>query len=176
MKHWLVAGTALILVVVVSFVAIGARRADAASSVVGTWKLLSYKSNRSDGSSVDLYGAAPLGQLIYDSSGHMSVHLLAPDLAKCGSMDRRKCPDLTARAAFDNYLGYWGRYKVSADGKSVVHRLDGASTPDWVGTSQERFIELSGNRLTITTPLQQIGGIESRQVLTWERETVVSQR
>jgi hypothetical protein len=139
-------------------------------SLIGTWKLISDKQVKADGSSSDLYGASPLGQLIYDSQGNMSVHLLTPDLPKCGTQDRRKCPDGAARSAFDNYLGYWGRFKVSAGGKSVMHIIEGASAPDWMGTSQERFFELSGDRLTLTTPLQQIAGVESKTVLVWQRE------
>jgi Lipocalin-like domain len=128
------------------------------------------QASEADGSSSDLYGAAPLGQLIYDSHGHMSVHLATPDLTKCGTLDRRKCPDGAARSAFDNYLGYWGHFKVTAGGKSVMHIIEGASTPDWIGTSQERFFELSGDRLTLTTPMQQIAGVESKTVLVWQRE------
>ncbi len=47
--------------------------------------------------------------------------------------------------------------------------IEGASAPDWIGTSQKRFIEVSGNKLTITTPPQPIGGVESVVVLVWER-------
>jgi hypothetical protein len=139
-------------------------------SLVGTWKLISDKQVKADGSSTDLYGPAPLGQLIYDAHGYMSVHLLMPGLTKCGTQDRRKCPDSAARSAFDNYLGYWGRFKISGGGKSVMHIIEGASVPDWIGTSQERFFELSGDRLTLTTPLQQIAGVESKTVLVWSRE------
>lgn len=139
-------------------------------SLVGTWKLISDKQVRADGSSSDLYGPAPLGQLIYDSHAQMSVHLLKADLTKCGTLDRRKCSDNAARGAFDNYLGYWGRFKISAGGKSVVHIIQGASTPDWIGTSQERFFDLSGDQLTLTTPMQQIAGVESKTVLVWQRE------
>jgi hypothetical protein len=139
-------------------------------SLIGTWKLISDKQVKADGSSSDLYGVSPLGQLIYDSNGHISLHLLTPDLTKCGTQDRRKCPDSAARSAFDNYLGYWGHFKVSAGGKSVLHNIEGASVPDWIGTSQERFFELSGDRLTLTTPMQQIAGVESKTVLVWQRE------
>lgn len=139
-------------------------------SLIGTWKLTSMKQVKVDGSSNDLYGPAPLGQLIYDSHGIMSVQFQTADLPKCGTLDRRKCSDSIARSAFDNYLGYWGRYRVSADGKSIMHIIEGASAPDWIGTSQQRFFELSGDRLTLTTPMQQIGGVESKTVLVWRRE------
>jgi len=139
-------------------------------SLIGTWKLISDRQVKADGSSSDLYGSSPLGQLIYESHGYMSVHLLTPDLTKCGTQDRRKCPDSAARSAFDNYFGYWGRFKVTAGTKSVVHIIEGASVPDWIGTSQERFFELSGDRLTLTTPMQQIAGVESKTVLMWQRQ------
>ena len=128
------------------------------------------KQVKPDGSSVDLYGVSPLGQLIYDAEGHMSVHLLMPDLPKCGTQDRRKCSDAAARAAFDNYLGYWGHYQVSPDGKTVVHTIEGASAPDWIGTSQARFFELKDGTLTLTTPIQTIGGVQSKAVLVWVRQ------
>jgi hypothetical protein len=38
----------------------------------------------------------------------MSAHLMDLSIQRCGTMDRRKCPDSVARNAFDNYLGYWG--------------------------------------------------------------------
>jgi hypothetical protein len=169
MKKLLSFSSAL-LVLVMFFAAPDAHAANKPPSIIGTWKLISDKQVKADGSSSDLYGATPLGQLIYDSNGHMSVHILTPDLTKCGTQDRRKCPDSAARSAFDNYLGYWGRFKVAAGGKSIAHIIEGASAPDWIGTSQERFFELSGDRLTLTTPMQQIAGVESKTVLVWQRE------
>jgi hypothetical protein len=128
----------LILMFAMCFPATDVYPATHSQSLVGTWKLISDKQVKADGSSSDLYGASPLGQLIYDSHGYMSVHLLTPDLTKCGTQDRRRCPDSAVRSAFDNYLGYWGRFKVTDGGKSVVHLTEGASVPDWIGTSQER--------------------------------------
>ena len=57
------AAIGIALAMVVPLTALGARNSNLASEMVGTWKLLSYKSIRSDGSSVDLYGPAPSGQL-----------------------------------------------------------------------------------------------------------------
>ena len=142
---------------------------DLATSAIGTWRLISCKVERSDGSVTDLYGPTPLGLLMYDATGHMSVHLLTPDLPKCGTPDRRKCPDAQARVAFDNYGGYFGRYEVRSSENVVFHYVEGASTPDWIGTSQKRFVNVDANRLTITTPPQQVGGVESVVILVWER-------
>lgn len=153
-----------------AIIAVTTRADERDISVAGTWRLVSFQSETSDGKVTDLYGSPPLGQLIYDASGHMSVHLLKPDLPKCGTLDRRVCPDRQARSAFDNYLGYWGRYQIDQRKGTVTHIVDGASVPDWVGTSQERFFKLSGNRLTLTTPPQKVGGVDSVQRLVWVRE------
>lgn len=142
----------------------------AGTSVVGTWRLVSFKAQASDGSVRELYGPAPLGQLIYDDSGHMSVHLLKPGLPKCDTLDRRKCPEQAARLAFDNYFGYWGKYELNAAAGTITHHIEGASVPDWVNSSQERHFQLDGNRLILTTPNAKIAGRDSVQTLVWERE------
>jgi len=143
-------------------------RAD--DSVVGTWRLVSFKSRATDGTMRDLYGPRPAGQLIYDGAGHMSVHLLKPDLPKCATLDRRKCPDRVAREVFDNYFGYWGHYQVDVSTSTVTHHIEGASVPDWANTSQERHFKLERNLLTLTTPTMQVAGVDTVQILVWERQ------
>lgn len=143
-------------------------RAD--DSVVGTWRLISVKSRAADGTVRDLYGPTPAGQLIYDGTGNMSVHLLKPDLPKCATLDRRQCPDREARSAFDNYFGYWGHYRVNLGTSTVTHHIDGASVPDWVNTSQDRHFKLEGNLLTLTTPSMKVAGVDTVQILVWERQ------
>jgi hypothetical protein len=157
-------------VLTITFLAAGVCRAeDLASSLLGSWRLISYKAEYSDGSVADLYGPSPVGVLSYDATGQMSVHLGKTDLPKCGTIDRRKCPDKQARLAFDNSFGYWGRYEVKPSENMVLHYVQGASWPDYVGMSQKRFIEISGKRLTIRTPPRKIGGVENVGVLVWER-------
>jgi hypothetical protein len=167
MKLW----TTLMLVAAIMVVATKSATADdIARSVVGTWRLVKAQSKAADGTVVDIYGSPPLGRLIYDAAGHMSVHLLKSNLSKCGTLDRRKCPNPQAREAFDNYLGYWGRYTVVANENALIHEIEGASVPDWIGTAQKRMVQISAKHLTITTPPQQVGGVLSTLVLEWERE------
>ena len=137
--------------------------------LVGAWKLISVETRKSDGTVSPLYGAATSGLLVYDGSGQMSAHLMDLSIARCGTMDRRKCPDPVARGAFDNYLGYWGRYELVPGETVVVHHVEGASHPDWIGTAQKRFFEVSGNRLVISTPPMMIRGVESVVVVVAER-------
>ena len=61
---------------------------------------------------------------------------------------------------------YCGRYEVR-DGR-VIHHVEVSLFPNWSGTDQERFVDVDGDRLTITTAPLQIGGTTSSQ-LAWER-------
>jgi hypothetical protein len=142
---------------------------DAGNSLVGAWKLISVETRRTDGTVSPLYGVATSGVLVYDRSGQMSAHLMDLSIQRCGTMDRRKCPDAVARNAFDNYLGYWGRYELLPGQNVVVHHVEGASHPDWIGTDQKRYFELSGNRVMISTPPMMIRGVESVVVVVAER-------
>jgi hypothetical protein len=84
-------------------------------------------------------------------------------------MDRRKCPDSAARGAFDNYLGYWGKFEVLPEQRAVLHHVEGASHPDWIGSAQKRYVEIVGDTIVITTPPQMIRGVESVATVTARR-------
>ena len=137
--------------------------------LVGAWKLVSFEARTSDGDVKNLYGDEPGGLLIYDASGSMSAQGMRLDLPKCGTIDRRMCPDKEARAAFDGYFGYWGRYEVRASEGVVLHIVEGASLPDAIGTTLKRFYEISDDRLVLRTPPQQIRGVEMVITVTVER-------
>jgi hypothetical protein len=159
----------LLVVCLLSSVSLVTGADDPRASIIGTWRLISFKTQTADGTVTDLYGSAPLGQLIYDNAGHMSVHLLQPGLPKCNTLDRLKCPDREARAAFDHYLGYWGRFEVNSAQNVVTHHIEGASVPDWVGTSQQRFFKLEGDRLILTQRVK-IAGVDAIPTIVWERQ------
>jgi hypothetical protein len=144
---------------------------DADAPLVGTWRLASFESRDALGVPRLPMGRAVVGQLMYDRSGRMSMHIMRPDRPRFASGDRAAGTDAEVRAAFVGYLAYFGRYTVDVGGGVLTHHVDGASFPDWVGGRQVRRFALDGNRLTITTPSMLAGGRDLTTVLTWERET-----
>ena len=50
---------------------------------------------------------------------------------------------------FRHSYGYAGRYSLTAAG--VVHHVEVAADPNWIGTDQHRITQLGNDRLTITT-------------------------
>jgi hypothetical protein len=58
---------------------------------------------------------------------------------------------------------------VDERARTVTHHVEGATFPNWIGTDQRRTYELSGDRLTLSTPPMVRGGRRSTYVLVWER-------
>ncbi|WP_415408824.1 lipocalin-like domain-containing protein [Synechococcus sp. A10-1-5-9] len=50
---------------------------------------------------------------------------------------------------FRHSYGYAGRYSLTAAG--VVHHVEVAADPNWIGTNQHRITHLENDQLTITT-------------------------
>ena len=140
-----------------------------ASSLIGTWRLVSFESRLPSGDIRYPMSREVVGRLNYDAAGNVSTHLMDPTRPVFVSGDRATGTDLEVRAAFVGYLGYFGTYTVDAERGTVTHRIDGASFPNWVGGSQLRRFRLDGERLAITTPPIRAGGEDLVTVLIWER-------
>lgn len=130
---------------------------------VGSWKLLSAVYER-DGQAAYPFGPEPVGLLIYDDLGNMSVQIMHS--ARADPAEAK--PAGHKRAAFAGYLGYFGTYEVSEADQLIVHHVQGSTLRHWVGSVQERSYEFSGNRLTLSAPAttDQAG---AQAVLIWER-------
>jgi len=74
------------------------------------------------------------------------------------------------KANYEGVISYFGPYEFDAEEGFVLHHVEGSLFPNWEGQAQKRFFELSGNRLTLSTPPTLWGGGgEIVAVLTWER-------
>jgi hypothetical protein len=142
---------------------------DGPEALVGAWRLVSNEEHRPDGSVVAVWGSSPAGSLIYQAGGRMAVQLMDPRRAKFASDDRLAGTPEEVRRAFAGYLAYFGTFSVDERARTVTHHVEGATFPNWIGTDQRRTYELSGDRLTLSTPPMVRGGRRSTYVLVWER-------
>jgi len=138
-------------------------------SLVGTWRLVRFESRAADGQVRYPMGERVEGQLIYTASGHVSTHIMRAGRRAFASGDRARGTDAETRAAFVGYLAYYGTYAVDAAAGTIHHAIDGASFPNWIGTTQVRPFVLDGDELTITTPPLQAAGEALTTVLVWTR-------
>lgn len=121
-----------------------------AGALVGTWRLVSVEDRRPNGETIHAMGRRPLGLLVYDRAGHVSVQIM-------------RDPALTPAPASpqDGYLAYFGRYEVREREATVVHRVEGSMRPSEVGVAYTRAIRLSGDRLVL--------GLSPTRTVTWQR-------
>lgn len=138
--------------------------------LVGTWRLLSYVGQGADGRETNDYGPTPLGRLMYDKAGRMSVHLTNPRRTPFASGDLFRPTPEELKNAFDGYFGYFGTFTVDEKAGMVTHHVEGASYPNYVGTDQRRFFTLEGDRLSLRTPPELVGGTDITYVVAWKRE------
>ena len=136
--------------------------------LIGTWRLTSWE-NRS---LVDAQLSYPLGKdavgyIMYNEDGYMFVAIMGPKRPKFAADDLLSGTKEEEAQAEETYVSYCGRYEYK--GETVVHHVELSLFPNWVGVEQERLLELTGNRLTLSTRPILLGGIQQSAHLIWER-------
>ncbi|UAN54415.1 lipocalin-like domain-containing protein [Serratia sp. JSRIV002] len=62
-----------------------------------------------------------------------------------------------------------GHYRIDEDKQCVIHRVEGGSFPNWLGSQQIRFYSFTGETLTLrTVPLQLDNRVQIGE-LVWQR-------
>jgi len=136
---------------------------------IGTWKLVSSEFRLSDGQTVYPLGKEATGMLTYDASGHMSAQLMRRDRPTFASDDLLSGTPSEIKSVFEGFTAYFGTYEINEERATVVHHVEGSLFPNWVGGDQIRFFELSGDRLTLSTPPIPMSGRAMTGLLIWER-------
>ncbi len=138
---------------------------------VGTWRLAAFES--SDPDSRTFRGARPIGILVYDAVGNMSVQI-APDRARrrfSGPVAElfsgpRPTPE-EAIDALSGYAAYFGTYRVDERAKTVTHVRVANLNPGGLGDFVRRYEFRTDDRLVLV-PLERA---DTRAItLTWERQ------
>lgn len=139
------------------------------STVVGTWRLLSMTAReQASGNESAVWPGDAIGFLTYTSDGRMSA-VLAAAARPISTDSAGTAPPQEQAMLFRQSIAYAGRYSLTSNG--VVHHVEVAADPTWIGKDQLRFTRFEGNRLIITTP--SIASALAPQALTyllvWER-------
>ena len=80
-----------------------------------------------------------------------------------GSISADQSPRETATAEesqkiVHGSMAYYGSYTINETEKSMTMQMEGATFPNWVGTTHKRLFAISGDTLTITNPTPSGGG------------------
>lgn len=139
--------------------------------LLGTWRLVSIDERDAQGRSVTPldYGPDPVGLITYDATGHMSAQAMRRDRPKLDSDDVHRATPEQAKTTLTGYNGYFGTYQIDPAAGTVVHHVEGAMIPNWVGGAQPRKFTVSGDTLILEPPEIQAAGQARNRRLTWQR-------
>mgnify|MGYP000882300501 CR=1 FL=1 len=134
----------------------------APDAFVGTWQLVSQTMISADGETVDARGANPVGVLMYQPDGWMSVQLMR--------RERRSGLSLNSLStAMSEYLGYFGTFVVDENAQTVTHFVIGSSFPDYVNTQQLRHYQFEDDGATLILTAEATLPGQNRRTLIWRR-------
>lgn len=138
-----------------------------AASLMGTWRLISCEQRSADGEVTYPFGEDAVGYLIYNQDGYMFAALMPRSRTRFASGDIIGGTTEEKAGAAETYVSYCGRYEIQGD--KVIHHVELSFFPNWIGSDQEREIELIGRRLTLSTPPFLVRGRQRSSHLVWER-------
>ena len=140
----------LCCVLLIAGLSSGASAGTLTDQLIGTWKLELYENYDAKGHVTYLYGEHPAGYFVYDPTGHLSVQIMrTPPLPPFASGDDKKGTDAEVIAAFNDYVAYFGTYRVDEQKHVVTHIVEGSLQPKFTGTEQPRPFRLEGDVLII---------------------------
>ena len=122
---------------------------DHTAPFIGAWTLVSYELRLPSGAVEKPMGDHPMGRILYLHNGQMSAQVMASGLAPLAHPDSRDASPEEAARVWQNYVGYWGTFTVDAQAGAVIHSVEGAWFPNWIGQKQVRHYRFSGNTLTL---------------------------
>lgn len=130
--------------------------------IIGAWSLQRWRIRRSDGRESHPYGEEPQGRLLYSADGQMLAAIARRERTILSAAVPRQAPAEEKAAAFDSYFSYGGRFEIR--GEQVIHHVDIALNPNFVGTQQVRDMHFDGDTLTLSAT-----DGERRHELVWKR-------
>jgi hypothetical protein len=124
--------------------------ATAAQRIVGTWQLMTRTVRRADGTTIadPVLGEKPLGRLVYDASGAMSLQMMRTGRKDAISTPAYPRDNANPRVVL-GYDSYFGRYTVDDKAGTVTHHVEGSLFPEDLGEDWVRPFTLEGDRLTL---------------------------
>lgn len=134
----------------------------AGNPFIGSWKLVSWKHKKTDGSISYPMGQTPVGLLIYDRPDNISVQIM-DDFRPTFDAGFEQTTLEELKTVYNSYMALFGRYSVDATSKSITIEVRGITNPNYLTSSLTRYYDLNGNILALSLDKQ-----GNNQTL-WER-------
>ena len=136
--------------------------------IVGAWRLQSWSIEVPGvDDPVHPFGTEPEGWLVYTADGVMSAQLMSAGRAGLGGRSIRKLTESERLSVLETFFAYAGRYHI--EDNTIVHQVDVALNPDFIGQAQRRKATLSEDVLTLRGDEVDVHGRARAHCLIWQR-------
>jgi hypothetical protein len=143
------------------------QRAD--SSIVGVWRLVSFATADEHGGTRPYWDDQASGLIVYTLDGRLSAQVYDTRRARLGTSWELASPR-AAQQAFTRMASYYGTFRLDTTRHLVTHVVEGAMSPDWVGTELVRAYRFLGpDRLELRVVTSADGSTPGEPVLVWDR-------
>jgi hypothetical protein len=129
------------------------------SAIEGTWTLAYADVQHPDGTRGHDYGDAPKGLLQIDHAGHYSMLIFNSTRPKFASSDKNAATPSEFRAAMLGTSSHYGTVQMDPAKGALIFHIEGATFPNWEGTTQVRSYVLNGDMLSYKVPPRPNGDI-----------------
>ena len=143
--------------------------------LIGAWQLVRIEYSGPHGPIVDpYYQVGSTGVIIYEPSGWMSVHIVAPhrrawEIPASRSSPAAMSQDMALKAAaFDTYYTYFGTWDLDEATSVVTHHVKSSLIPAESGLSYSQNVTIEDGRLIFTVRSGSKGEETVRRKV-WER-------
>jgi hypothetical protein len=92
------------------------------------------------------HGDEPTGRISYDAAGRMWAMLTPPGRAPVEG----STTDEQFRASMRGLVAYYGSYTIDETTGRVIHHVEAASNPAWIGDDFVRWYRFDGTTLTLS--------------------------
>lgn len=136
----------------------------------GTWRLDSFTGTDEEGNVIDIMGDGAKGFICYSGDGWMSVQIIKPDRPRYDIPDVAGGSEEQTLAAARGLFAYAGRYTVDEENGIVYHHLEFSLIPNWIGSTQKRYINKESEKVLVLTadPVRMgPGGLKRKSRLRW---------
>ena len=140
------------------------------NDIVGTWSLVSFTAETSNGKVFSPWGEDPSGQIIYTEDGNMSVILTRKGRKKFASVDPLGGLPDEIKEAFEDMDAYAGTYEINNSKKYIKHHAAISRFPNWEGAELIRYYNLQDDILTLKTPPMLVSGEDWIISVVWRKK------
>jgi hypothetical protein len=136
----------------------------------GTWRLKESYAETNGAKQAFPLGEDTQGLIMYDAIGHMSAQLMSRERVRFSSRIPKEIPPEEISRAYHEYTSYFGTYTLDVAAGTIVHHVEGALAPQWIGGDQLRYFKFEGALLVLKTPPMKVSdGTKVINTLVWKK-------